>query len=288
MHLEQGNHVASLEGIDLAYTVTGNGPLLFAVSSGWGVGSGYLVKGLAALADHFTLVCITTRGSGRSSRPTDEKQMATSHMADDVERLRRYLGLESIDLFGHSNGGAIALGFAATYPSACRKLILADSQLLGAFAPEATAAILHKRADDPRFADAIAALKGSGPLVFEDEKITQALMSTFPLYFHDPDANMQKAADTFDFPVESWATRTHMTADADPEEAQLDLLPHIQAQTLVLVGRDDFQTPVEISQKIASGIPNAKLEIIEDCGHMPWIEQPRQFFEKVLEFVASA
>lgn len=288
MLLDQGNHVASLDGIDLAYTVTGRGPLLFAVSSGWGVGSGYLVRGLAPLADHFTLVCITTRGSGRSTRPADEKLMATSHMADDVERLRRYLGLESIDLFGHSNGGAIALGFAAKYPSACRKLVLADSQLVGSFAPEATAAILQKRAGDPRFGVAIDALRNSGPFVFEDDKITQALMSTFPLYFHAPDENMQKAIDTFDFPVESWATRTHMAADAMPEEAQLHLLPHIQARTLVLVGRDDFQTPVEISQTIASGIPDARLEIIEDCGHMPWIEQPRQFFEKVLGFVAGA
>ncbi len=52
-------------------------------------------------------------------------------------------------------------------------------------------------------------------------------------------------------------------------------LPSIACPTLVLVGREDALTPVELSQEIAAGIPGARLEIIPDCGHLSTMERPR-------------
>jgi pimeloyl-ACP methyl ester carboxylesterase len=52
------------------------------------------------------------------------------------------------------------------------------------------------------------------------------------------------------------------------------LLPTIHCPTLVLVGRQDVLTPLELSQEIASAIPGARLEIIEDSGHLSTLEQP--------------
>jgi pimeloyl-ACP methyl ester carboxylesterase len=52
------------------------------------------------------------------------------------------------------------------------------------------------------------------------------------------------------------------------------LLPTIKCPTLVIVGREDALTPLELSQEIASGIPGAKLEIIEECGHLSTLERP--------------
>lgn len=51
-------------------------------------------------------------------------------------------------------------------------------------------------------------------------------------------------------------------------------LPSISCPTLVLVGREDALTPVELSQEIAAGIPGAKLEIVPDCGHLSTMERP--------------
>jgi pimeloyl-ACP methyl ester carboxylesterase len=50
-------------------------------------------------------------------------------------------------------------------------------------------------------------------------------------------------------------------------------LPSIACPTLVLVGREDALTPVELSQEIAAGIPGARLEIVPDCGHLSTMEQ---------------
>jgi pimeloyl-ACP methyl ester carboxylesterase len=52
------------------------------------------------------------------------------------------------------------------------------------------------------------------------------------------------------------------------------LLPSIHCPTLVLVGREDALTPVELSQEIAAGILGARLEIVPDCGHLSSMERP--------------
>ena len=52
------------------------------------------------------------------------------------------------------------------------------------------------------------------------------------------------------------------------------LLASICCPTLVLVGREDDLTPVDLAQEIAAGIPGARLEIVPDCGHLSTMERP--------------
>ena len=52
------------------------------------------------------------------------------------------------------------------------------------------------------------------------------------------------------------------------------LLPDIRCPTLVLIGRQDILTPLELSEEIAAAIPGAQLEIIDDSGHLSTLEQP--------------
>lgn len=52
------------------------------------------------------------------------------------------------------------------------------------------------------------------------------------------------------------------------------LLSGIRCPTLVLIGRQDILTPLELSEEIAAAIPSAQLEIIDDSGHLSTLEQP--------------
>jgi pimeloyl-ACP methyl ester carboxylesterase len=54
-----------------------------------------------------------------------------------------------------------------------------------------------------------------------------------------------------------------------------DDLGRIKCPTLVLCGRHDALTPLEIHEEIVSRIPHSRLAIIEDCGHMSTMEQPQ-------------
>jgi pimeloyl-ACP methyl ester carboxylesterase len=96
------NCTVTANGVDLHYQAIGNGPALFLVSPGWGVGSAYLQRGFNSLSEHFRLVFVDTRGSGLSGRPVDPSKMGSADMADDLEALRMYLGLSEISILRHS------------------------------------------------------------------------------------------------------------------------------------------------------------------------------------------
>lgn len=119
------------------------------------MGSVYLQRAFHSLAACCKLVFIDTRGSGLSSRPTDENQMGSITMADDLEALRIHLDLPQINLLGHSNSGAIALSYATRYPYRVNKLIFVSSQVLRVNVTAETQRILHDRSMDARFKEAV-------------------------------------------------------------------------------------------------------------------------------------
>ena len=66
---------------------------------------------------------------------------------------------------------------------------------------------------------------------------------------------------------------------------QLEELPKIKNPILVLVGREDFVTPVYYSEKIASLIPNSELKIFDKGGHFIYLTYPNEFNNTVLNFI---
>jgi pimeloyl-ACP methyl ester carboxylesterase len=51
-------------------------------------------------------------------------------------------------------------------------------------------------------------------------------------------------------------------------------LPHITCPTLVLTGREDTVVPLPVHVEMAQALPNSRLVIVEQCGHLSTMEQP--------------
>ena len=110
-----------LNGVDIHYRTIGNGPVLFLVSPGWGVGSGYLQRAFSALAKHLRLVFIDTRGSGLSGRPADPTRMSSVGLKAFIgqvlplylHRPEKSLSLAQDQLSGPISSYAFASQFAA-------------------------------------------------------------------------------------------------------------------------------------------------------------------------------
>lgn len=60
----------------------------------------------------------------------------------------------------------------------------------------------------------------------------------------------------------------------------------IDCPTLVLTGAQDLQTPPDIAQEIAAGIPGARLVIVPDCGHLSTMERPAQVSAELRAWLA--
>jgi pimeloyl-ACP methyl ester carboxylesterase len=56
----------------------------------------------------------------------------------------------------------------------------------------------------------------------------------------------------------------------------LTLLPKIACPTLVLCGREDALTPLARHEEIAAAVPGARLEVIDECGHLSTLEKPQE------------
>jgi len=64
-------------------------------------------------------------------------------------------------------------------------------------------------------------------------------------------------------------------------------LQRIGCPTLVLVGRQDALTPLELAEEMAALIPDARLTVIEDCGHLPTLERPDDVNRALQEWLAA-
>jgi len=53
----------------------------------------------------------------------------------------------------------------------------------------------------------------------------------------------------------------------------------------VLCGRQDAATPLVLSEEIAAAIPSARLEVIEDCGHLSTMERPDVVNHALMEWL---
>jgi pimeloyl-ACP methyl ester carboxylesterase len=115
----------ALGDVELAVRETGEGPpvvLLHGFISGAAAWDGFAVE-VAARGMHASAVA--QRGHGESSRPG---VYSLEVLRDDVLGVLDRLGLERVDLVGHSMGGAVALLAAAHGPAAVRRLVIEDTQ----------------------------------------------------------------------------------------------------------------------------------------------------------------
>ncbi|MFM0501433.1 alpha/beta fold hydrolase [Paraburkholderia caffeinilytica] len=288
--LGSGEHNVYLNGVDLHYYVCGNGPLLFLISPGWGVGSGYLQRGFKSLQKRFRLVFMDTRGSGLSGRPADYTKMSSHDMADDLEALREFLGLSAIQLLGHSNSGAIGLSYAERYPNRAEKLVLIDSQVLGFDANADTQALLKVKAEDPRYQaavqTAISYFSGRSQRFSNDEDLSAFVAEILPLYLANPEKNLMSAREQLLVePIALYAFVAQNAADKVAASDQVALFDQIRATVLIMAGRHDWICPVSVSERLHAGIHKSRLVIFEESGHMPWIEEPEKFSAELLPFL---
>ena len=69
-----------------------------------------------------------------------------------------------------------------------------------------------------------------------------------------------------------------------------DSRPHlkdIRCPTTVIAARDDQLMPVALLEELADGIPGARLEVVEDCGHMASLEQPEEVLALVRAWIEA-
>ena len=152
---------ATLRGTRLYFDIEGAGlvpdgprmrekPAAFIIHGGPGGEHTGFKPAMSPLAEDMQLVYFDHRGQGRSDRG-DPARYTLDENVEDMEALRRHLGLGAIVSVGTSYGGMVAMAHAARYPDAVSHLVLVVTAAHGGFVPRAEAFIeAHGNAEQKR------------------------------------------------------------------------------------------------------------------------------------------
>ncbi|GAB2764642.1 alpha/beta hydrolase [Terrabacter koreensis] len=279
----------SYDGTELAYRIEGEGEPLVVWPGGPARDPAYLdtpeglgpvgtLGGLAVRAGR-SLVVPDPRGTGASPRPGDPTAYAAPRLADDLEALRRHLGLDTFDLLGHSAGGLVAQLYAARHPERVRRLVLV-TPASGIDVTEAEwAERVQLRAHEPWFGEASAALASESPT-----PATRQAMSPF-FYCEWTDA-ARRHAESDGAQRNAEGTAAFWAGLPDPAEGNR-ALGAVEAPVRVVVGELDLAPGPATGRRIADLFGDGRCVVQKGAGHFPWVDDPALFAALVTEALTS-
>ncbi len=191
--------------------------------------------------------------------------------ADDVLLLTDALGLSRVDLVGHSAGTRLALATAARYPDRVRSLALVTPPASWLTDTHSDAADLARGAE-PAVRAGFDALGEDDPRSAEEfrRQFLRQAPATYARWGAVEEAHARLGTVDLD--------AAHAWFRDIPADAAGRIRAAVSAPTLVVGGDRDLLTGVAPVRAYADAL-GARLEMIPDCGHYPWVEQPVAFRE---------
>lgn len=272
-----------VSGAELWIEEEGRGPAVLVPT---GAGSEFYRRTFSPrLRASLRLIYVDMRETGRSSGRIEGNTFAA--MADDLDAVRRALGLERVAVIGHSNHASIGLEFGLRHAAATSAIVAVGGvpDFTRAFpvgmarwqreaSPERLEILARRQAEFAATADE-----------FEtDERAVRQYVSIAPLAWRDPHLD----------PLPLWG---EISRNVGPYLAwiaqsgtQWNLVPRlgeIRVPVLAVCGRWDYLCPFGLWTEVIDRLPDGRLAIFDDSAHNPQYEEAERFDRLVLEFVTS-
>ncbi|MEW2114290.1 alpha/beta hydrolase [Streptomyces sp. NPDC005474] len=275
---------SAYDGTKLACRELGEGPPLVCLPGGPMQDSVYLGD-LGGLSAHRRLIMLDLRGTGRSAVPEDPASYRCDRLVDDVEALREHLGLDRLDLLGHSAGTNLATLYAARHPERVGRLALIapSAGALGiTVTGDVRVATARLRRDEPWYPEAFAALEA----LVAGRAGADAFQAIAPFWYGrwNKNARAHRAAEAVQRNNEAAAVFAAEGAFDPP--ATRAALARLTSPVLVLAGEVDLNSPPPATAELAGQFPHAELIVQPGAGHFPWLDDAKQFVTATEAFLS--
>jgi proline iminopeptidase len=277
------------DGVKIWYQESGRGTPVIVIHGGPGMDHESLARDLTPLEKHHRVIEYDQRGGGRSTLPADTKLLTIDHHVDDLEMLRKKLGLEKVTLLAHSFGPAIAAQYAMRYPDRVERMIF-----LGPIPPrkgkffEEYGATLRSRLTESNRAragelqKAMATSTEVNALCREYWKIMTPprLAKDVPITTVKSDLCAAPGA-----AILYGTTKTNPTTFGSLGDWNwIDGLAKVKAPTLIIHGDEDA-IPMAMVSEWVTALPDARILRLAHTGHFPHAEQPQLVFPAIEVFL---
>jgi pimeloyl-ACP methyl ester carboxylesterase len=263
--------------LNIAYQVVGDGPVDLIYVPGW-ISNVELnweepahAHVLERLAGFSRLILFDKRGTGLSDPVPLDAMPTLEERMDDVRAVLDAVDCEEAALFGFSEGGLMSVLFAATYPERITTLVL-----YGTFA---------KRIKSPDYPWAPSPEDRARELE-ELERSWSERMDLDVLAPSEDDAFKDRLATYFRRSASPGAALALMRMNTELDVR--DVLPAIQAPTLVMHRVDDRDVKVEEGRWIAAQIAGAKFVELPGDTHTLWAGNTDEVVDEIEEFLTGA
>lgn len=271
-----GSRFLEVDGMSAHVAVTGTGPtlvLLHGTGSSLHTWNGWV----EALGDEFRIVRLDLPGFGLTGPHPDHDYSIdayTTFLQDIVDTL----DLDEFHLAGNSLGGRIAWSYAAAHPERVRRLILIAPS---GYRTRRPPSLVFRLATLPLIGDALAKFtprslyrRSLEEVYADDSRVDDALVERYyELSLREGNR-------------EAFVARAR-SAVRDAGEDPADALAGIRAPTLIQWGAMDPWIPVEHGERFRGDIPDARLVVYDDLGHVPMEEAPRRTAKDAREFLRA-
>ena len=273
MVIPQTRYAKTADGIHVAYQVVGEGSVDLVFVIGWtsNVEAMWeepgLARYLARLASFSRLILFDKRGVGLSDRVSDSNLPSLETRMDDVRAVMDAVGSERAVIFGVSEGGPMAMLFAATYPERTIALVLfgTASDFTSRYTTAGLDAIDRAWGTEEYAREALRTW--AAPSSASDERLVTWLASY-----------MRRAAS----PSAAIALeRMNLQIDVTPA------LPTIHVPTLVLARTGDLDFDVDDVRRVAEAIRGARYVEFPGDDHFFWVGDQESSLGEIERFVTE-
>ncbi|MGF7117145.1 alpha/beta fold hydrolase [Methanobacterium oryzae] len=258
---------ARINGIKLHYIDTGNPEALPVV----------LIHGMTfdhrswnsqieLLKQNYRVIAYDIRGHGKTD--VVDGQYTYKMFVDDLITLLDYLEIDKAILCGLSMGGIIAMRTFEKYPDRIKALILCDTRS-------------DADSNETRYwrENSIESIKKEGLGPFADEFIELCAPQEFVKF--PEELKIIRKTILSSSPLGICGALLAQAARPDMQY----LLPQIDVPTLIMIGENDYLTPLALSKIIHENIPGSELKIISEACHISNLENRDEFNKYLLDFL---
>ncbi|NGX34382.1 MAG: 2-hydroxy-6-oxo-6-phenylhexa-2,4-dienoate hydrolase [Candidatus Anoxychlamydiales bacterium] len=251
--------------IDIYYEYEGNGPPLVIIG-GFASDHKLLNDFVTPLKKNYKVLLMDLRGFGDSE--VTAPPYSIDLLAKDVFELMNCLNIENAYIYGHSMGSAILQTMCLNYPQKIKKALLSGTFLKIPYTTQMLFELVPKLFE----------------INLNQEIISKILMPW--IYSSDYLKNKENFQNT----LESISKREINPKGYEGQSIALanfdstNWISKIKSEILILIGKEDIDTPLYCSERVHEKLKNSKLKIIENAAHMMYREKPNEVYKIILDF----
>lgn len=265
------------------YEIQGQGSPLVFIHGAWSSHRWWKYQ-ISTFSSKYWVLTYDLRGHGQSSSLIDEYSVFS--LAQDLNFILNNMGIAETVLIGWSLGGMIAIEYYFYQPQAIKALILISTRAQRQPIWNRKIWLAYLRARLNFMMNLSAPRKFNlQEATFPDEKLR--MQEEFKKMFSttiSPEVNAWIKDDFKNFTFNNFWQIAKNLWDWEISQEKLE---KIHIPTLILVGEKDQITPLYFAESIHQAIPNSRLIIIKDAGHLLPIEHPHLVNSHIAEFLKS-